>query len=70
MEIAVGNQLDRGFVSLISSKPVTQTLLPLVPEALTNPYDETFNLITRGGKFQVERSQVEAEKARRDNMKQ
>lgn len=49
------------FVSLISSQPVTQTLLPLIPEALTNPCDETFNLITRGGKFQVERSQVEAE---------
>lgn len=49
------------FLSLISSQPVIQTLLPLVPEALTNPDDETFNLITRGGKFQVERSKVAAE---------
>lgn len=49
------------FVSLISSQPVIQTLLPLVPEALSNPDDETFNLITRGGKFQVERSKVAAE---------
>ncbi|NJN72066.1 MAG: F0F1 ATP synthase subunit gamma [Limnothrix sp. RL_2_0] len=49
------------FVSLISSQPVIQTLLPLVPEALSNPDDETFNLITRGGKFQVERSKVKAE---------
>lgn len=49
------------FVSLISSKPVVQTLLPLIPEALTDPEDETFNLITRGGQFQVERSQVQAE---------
>ncbi|BAW95808.1 ATP synthase F1, gamma subunit [[Synechococcus] sp. NIES-970] len=49
------------FVSLISSQPVIQTLLPLVPEALTNPDDETFNLITRGGKFQVEREKVSTE---------
>ncbi|MEB3224881.1 MAG: F0F1 ATP synthase subunit gamma [Synechococcus sp.] len=49
------------FVSLISSQPVIQTLLPLVPEALTNPEDETFNLITRGGKFQVEREKVSTE---------
>ncbi|AMA08513.1 MULTISPECIES: F0F1 ATP synthase subunit gamma [Cyanophyceae] len=49
------------FVSLISSQPVVQTLLPLVPEALTNPDDETFNLITRGGKFQVEREKVATE---------
>jgi F-type H+-transporting ATPase subunit gamma len=48
------------FVSLIASQPVIQTLLPLIPEALTNPEDETFNLITRGGKFQVERSKVES----------
>jgi F-type H+-transporting ATPase subunit gamma len=49
------------FVSLISSQPVVQTLLPLVPEALSNPEDETFNLITRGGKFQVEREKVSTE---------
>lgn len=49
------------FLSLISAQPVIQTLLPLVPEALTNPEDETFNLITRGGKFQVERSKVATE---------
>jgi F-type H+-transporting ATPase subunit gamma len=49
------------FVSLISSQPVVQTLLPLVPEALSNPDDETFNLITRGGKFHVERSKVASE---------
>ena len=49
------------FVSLISSKPVVQTLLPLIPEALTDPEDETFNLITRGGQFQVERSQVQTD---------
>lgn len=49
------------FVSLISSQPVIQTLLPLIPEALTDPEDESFNLITRGGKFQVERSKVQTE---------
>ncbi len=49
------------FVSLISSQPVIQTLLPLIPEALTDADDETFNLITRGGRFQVERSKVQAE---------
>lgn len=49
------------FVSLISSKPVIQTLLPLIPEALAEGEDETFNLITRGGQFQVERSQTKTE---------
>lgn len=46
------------FLSLISSQPVIQTLLPLIPEALANQEDETFRLITRGGRFQVEREKV------------
>lgn len=49
------------FVSLISSQPVVQTLLPLTPQGLETQDDETFRLITRGGKFQVEREKRTAE---------
>lgn len=49
------------FVSLISSRPVTQTLLPLDPQGLEAQDDEIFRLTTKGGHFQVERSTVEAE---------
>lgn len=43
------------FVSLISSRPVIQTLLPLDPQGLEVSDDEIFRLIIRGGQFQVER---------------
>ena len=46
------------FVSLISSRPVVQTLLPLDPQGLEVPDDEIFRLTTRGGQFQVEREKV------------
>ncbi|MBD2100613.1 F0F1 ATP synthase subunit gamma [Leptolyngbya sp. FACHB-261] len=46
------------FVSLISSRPVIQTLLPLDPQGLEVPDDELFRLTTRGGQFQVEREKV------------
>ncbi|MBD1860663.1 MULTISPECIES: F0F1 ATP synthase subunit gamma [Trichocoleus] len=49
------------FVSLISSRPVIQTLLPLDPQGLETPDDEIFRLTSRGGQFQVERSRVSAE---------
>ena len=67
LSLFLSNEVDKieliytRFVSLIASQPVIQTLLPLIPEALTDADDETFNLITRGGKFQVERSKVEAD---------
>ncbi|MBW4518389.1 MAG: F0F1 ATP synthase subunit gamma [Scytolyngbya sp. HA4215-MV1] len=48
------------FVSLISSRPVIQTLLPLDPQGLEVPDDEIFRLTTRGGQFQVEREKVAA----------
>jgi F-type H+-transporting ATPase subunit gamma len=48
------------FVSLISSRPVIQTLLPLDPQGLEAPDDEIFRLTTRGGQFQVEREKVTA----------
>ncbi|MEE3719117.1 F0F1 ATP synthase subunit gamma [Tumidithrix elongata RA019] len=47
------------FLSLISSKPVVQTLLPIEPQGLEPTDDEIFRLITRGGQFQVEREKVE-----------
>ncbi len=46
------------FISLIASKPVTQTLLPMLPQGLEAPDDEIFRLTTRAGKFQVEREKV------------
>jgi F-type H+-transporting ATPase subunit gamma len=49
------------FVSLISSRPVVQTLLPLDPQGLEVPDDEIFRLTTRGGEFEVERQRVTTE---------
>jgi F-type H+-transporting ATPase subunit gamma len=46
------------FVSLVSSRPVVQTLLPLDPQGLETPDDEIFRLTTRGGMFEVERQKV------------
>ncbi len=46
------------FVSLVSSRPVVQTLLPLDPQGLEAQDDEIFRLITRGGQFAVEREKV------------
>lgn len=46
------------FVSLVSSRPVVQTLLPLDPQGLEAADDEIFRLTTRGGTFEVERSKV------------
>lgn len=48
------------FVSLISSRPVIQTLLPFDPQGLEAQDDEMFRLTTRGGQFQVEREKVTA----------
>ena len=46
------------FVSLIASRPVTQTLLPLTSQGLEAQDDEIFRLTTRGGDFAVERETV------------
>lgn len=43
------------FVSLVSSKPVVQTLFPLDPQGLAPQDDEIFRLTTRGGEFEVQR---------------
>ncbi len=51
------------FVSLISSRPVIQTLLPLDLTVLTTQDDEVFRLLVRGGQFAVERNTVTAELA-------
>jgi F-type H+-transporting ATPase subunit gamma len=48
------------FVSLISSRPVIQTLLPLTPQGLEPTDDEIFRLTTRGGDFEVTREKVAA----------
>ena len=46
------------FVSLISSRPVIQTLLPLTAQGLEVKDDEIFRLTTRGGDFEVTREKV------------
>lgn len=46
------------FVSLISSRPVVQTLLPLDPQGLEAMDDEIFRITTRGGAFEVERTKM------------
>ncbi|MDY6941116.1 MAG: F0F1 ATP synthase subunit gamma [Cyanobacteriota bacterium] len=46
------------FVSLVSSRPVVQTLLPLTPQGLEVQDDEIFRLTSKGGEFQVERQKV------------
>lgn len=48
------------FVSLVSSRPVVQTLLPLDPQEFVAQDDEIFRLTTRGGEFEVERRKVAA----------
>ncbi|ASC72340.1 F0F1 ATP synthase subunit gamma [Halomicronema hongdechloris C2206] len=48
------------FVSLVSSRPVVQTLLPLDPQGLESSDDEIFRLTTRAGEFQVERQKMES----------
>ncbi len=49
------------FVSLIASKPVIQTLLPLTTKGLAVKDDEIFRLTTKGGQFGVERESVASE---------
>jgi F-type H+-transporting ATPase subunit gamma len=49
------------FVSLISSRPVIQTLLPLDTRGLEAADDEIFRLTTRGGQFEVTREKVATE---------
>ena len=49
------------FVSLIASKPVIQTLLPLTTQGLEVKDDEIFRLTTKGGQFGVERETVTSE---------
>lgn len=46
------------FVSLISSRPVVQTLLPLDRQGLEAADDEIFRLTTKGGDFEVTREKV------------
>jgi F-type H+-transporting ATPase subunit gamma len=46
------------FVSLVSSRPVVQTLLPLDAQGLETADDEIFRLTTRAGEFEVERQKV------------
>jgi F-type H+-transporting ATPase subunit gamma len=46
------------FVSLVSSRPVVQTLLPLDPQGFEAADDEIFRLTTRGGQFEVSREKV------------
>jgi F-type H+-transporting ATPase subunit gamma len=47
------------FINLVSSKPVSQTLLPLDPQGIATPDDEIFRLTTRDGRLGVEVGTIE-----------
>ncbi len=49
------------FISLISSRPVIQTLLPLDPQGFEVNDDEVFRLTSRNGRLDVTREKVEVE---------
>ena len=63
----LGEKVDRvemiftKFVSLISSRPAIQTILPLDPQGLETQNDEIFRLTTRGSDFGVDRQKVTTE---------
>ena len=52
------------FINLVSSKPVSQTLLPLDPQGIAPADDEIFRLTTREGRLTVEAGQVENAEAK------
>ncbi|MCP9790276.1 F0F1 ATP synthase subunit gamma [Vulcanococcus limneticus] len=47
------------FINLVSSKPVSQTLLPLDPQGIATPDDEIFRLTTREGRLGVEVDKIQ-----------
>ncbi len=49
------------FINLVSSKPVSQTLLPLDPQGIASADDEIFRLTTRDGQLGVEKGTVSNE---------
>jgi F-type H+-transporting ATPase subunit gamma len=51
------------FINLVSSRPVSQTLLPLDPQGIAAPDDEIFRLTTREGQLGVEVSTVANQQA-------
>jgi F-type H+-transporting ATPase subunit gamma len=46
------------FINLVSSSPVSQTLLPLDPQDIAAPDDELFRLVTKEGRLTVETVEV------------
>lgn len=66
LSIFLSEEVDRvelvytKFVSLVASRPVVQTLLPLDKQGLEAKDDEIFRLTTRGGNLAVERDEVAA----------
>jgi F-type H+-transporting ATPase subunit gamma len=51
------------FISLIRSTPVIQTLLPLTTQGLAVQDDEIFRLVTKEGKFKVQREKMASQPA-------
>lgn len=66
LSIFLSEEVDRvelvytKFVSLVASRPVVQTLLPLDRQGLEAQDDEIFRLTTRGGDFAVERLKADS----------
>ncbi len=69
LSIFLSEEVDRvelvytKFVSLVASRPVVQTLLPLDKQGLEAKDDEIFRLTTRGGNLAVERDEVASPEA-------
>ncbi|NJR67277.1 MAG: F0F1 ATP synthase subunit gamma [Synechococcales cyanobacterium CRU_2_2] len=70
LSIFLSEEVDRvelvytKFVSLVASRPVVQTLLPLDRQGLEAQDDEIFRLTTRGGDFAVERLKADSTQAK------
>lgn len=66
LSIFLSEEVDRvelvytKFVSLVASRPVVQTLLPLDRQGLEAQDDEIFRLTTRGGDFAVKRFKADS----------
>ena len=58
-ELDVVEMVYTRFISLISSRPVSQTLLPLDPLHIAKDDDEIFRLMSADGKLKVEREKVD-----------
>ena len=56
------------FINLVSTTPVSQTLLPLDPQGIASPDDEIFRFVTKDGELGVERSSASNQEDKRSRI--